>query len=180
MTHGSFCLTLVAFHYQISIGSLLWHLLNSHLSSPWILECQNSRFPVILGLALLDSSRVLKGAATYHTHSKPGSEGYPSWMPVLLQQVSLCNLHGWYGKSNCRPSRSLQSWEGKLESDLPESNMKICHKVSFLNFDLIRSTFIRQKGEEVLGIWNNNYFWIKNIWNYIKNEMILKNVILFP
>lgn len=79
---------------------------------------------------------------------------------------------------------SLQCWEGKLASTLPESNMKTGHEVSlhfFSNFDLIRSIFISQKGEIILGVWNSNYFKIKNnMWNYVKNEMILKNDILFP
>lgn len=52
--------------------------------------------------------------------------------------------------------------------------------ISVSNFDLIKSAFISQKEEIILGVWNHNYFYIKNnIWNYIKNDMILKNDILF-
>ena len=71
MTYGPFCLTLIGFHYQISTGSILRHLLNSHVSSPWILEHLNFRFLMIVDSALLGS--------------KPDSEGYyPSPVPVLL------------------------------------------------------------------------------------------------
>lgn len=50
MTRGSFCLTLVGFCYQTSIGSLLWHLFNSHVKFSL-----NSR---ILELQITSNSRI--------------------------------------------------------------------------------------------------------------------------
>ena len=54
------------FTYSHLHAPLLRRLLNSHVSSPWILKCLKRKIPMILSLALLNSSRVLKAAVITH------------------------------------------------------------------------------------------------------------------
>lgn len=112
-----------------------------------MLKTQNSNDSKFSSTELFQSPK----SSSYYTHSKP-DESYSSYMPVLLQQCHYVTIKGDVGRVTAghllfpRILKVYNSGRKKLESNLPELNMKTCHDVSFLNFDLIRSTFISQKG----------------------------------
>lgn len=145
-----------------------------------MLKTQNSNDSKFSSTELFQSPK----SSSYYTHSKP-DESYSSYIPVLLQQCYSCDHKGWCGKriaGHLLFPRILKVYNsGRKNWEQPAwikyENMPWCF---FLNFYLIRSTFISQKGGLVYRITNNHYFWIKNIWNYIKIKWFWKMTFCTP